>query len=397
MYKNILLYGLAEGLTRLTPFVSTLLLAAYLPAEEFGSISLLIVSYEIIFILISNNIQATTKIDFFKLETEQLFNLKKSHLINSLIITIPVAILMYLLFGISAFFSALLVIFALFRTYIIYILTMLQCNKKIFDYISIVVIYVIVFLFALWSTLPYGISSLIIALGSAYTAQLIFIYFKYASHNFILLKCGVVKLSCMSVALNSGLLFMPQAIGWWMKIGVDRFLVNRFYGVESLASFSLAFQFSALLLMGVIALNLAMVPELNTHLLNRNIQKAKQVLKLGCGVIILGSILVLGIGIFLIDHYYISKYQIAGVFFPLFLLSIIPQCFVLILTNVLYFTDHKVFVATSVLLVSVLQSLFNYIFIHKIGLNGLIYSALLFNSILLFVINLKAQKILKDI
>jgi O-antigen/teichoic acid export membrane protein len=180
-----------------------------------------------------------------------------------------------------------------------------------------------------------------------------------------------------------------------MKTGVDRFLVNEFYGVEALASFSLAFQFSALLIMGVTALNLAIVPELNTMLLSRNIKQAKQILRLGYGVILLGGGIVFGIGTLSIEHFYAGKFQSVDLLFPLFLLSIIPQSFVLLLTNVLYFTDNKAFVAKSVVLISVCQALFNLAFIDFLAMIGLIYSNLTFNILLYLVILFKTNEVFK--
>jgi len=392
MINNIFIFGLSEALTRITPFITVLFLATVLSVDDFGFISLLLVTYEIIFIIISNNIQATTKIDFFKLKKKELLNIKKNHLVNSVLLSSPVAASLYFFLDYPVKLSILLIVFSLARTYIIYILTMLQCGKKVLDYISIVSVYVFTFLIMLFFSISEGIYSWFIAMGFAYIAQLIFVFYKYRNQPFLLVNYGVMSKPLMKASLYSGLLFMPQAIGWWMKTGVDRFLVNKFYGVEALASFSLAFQFSALLIMGVTALNLAIIPDLNSRLLSHNTKQAKKILWLGCCVILLGVVLVLGIGVFAIEYYYVGKFKSAGLLFPIFLLSIIPQCFVLLLTNVLYFTENKAFVAKSVLLVSVSQSLFNYIFIDVLGLSGLIYSALIFNSVLFFIIFYKTKK-----
>jgi len=392
MINNIFIFGLSEALTRITPFITVLFLATVLSVDDFGFISLLLVTYEIIFIIISNNIQATTKIDFFKLKKKELLNIKKNHLVNSVLLSSPVAASLYFFLDYPVKLSILLIVFSLARTYIIYILTMLQCGKKVLDYISIVSVYVFTFLIMLLFSISEGIYSWFIAMGFAYIAQLIFAFYKYRNQPFLLVNYGVMSKPLMKASLYSGLLFMPQAIGWWMKTGVDRFLVNKFYGVEALASFSLAFQFSALLIMGVTALNLAIIPDLNSRLLSHNTKQAKKILWLGCCVILLGVVLVLGIGVFAIEYYYVGKFKSAGLLFPIFLLSIIPQCFVLLLTNVLYFTENKAFVAKSVLLVSVSQSLFNYIFIDVLGLSGLIYSALIFNSVLFFIIFYKTKK-----
>jgi len=392
MINNIFIFGLSEALTRITPFITVLFLATVLSVDDFGFISLLLVTYEIIFIIISNNIQATTKIDFFKLKKKELLNIKKNHLVNSVLLSSPVAASLYFFLDYPVKLSILLIVFSLARTYIIYILTMLQCGKKVLDYISIVSVYVFTFLIMLFFSISEGIYSWFIAMGFAYIAQLIFAFYKYRNQPFLLVNYGVMSKPLMKASLYSGLLFMPQAIGWWMKTGVDRFLVNKFYGVEALASFSLAFQFSALLIMGVTALNLAIIPDLNSRLLSHNTKQAKKILWLGCCVILLGVVLVLGIGVFAIEYYYVGKFKSAGLLFPIFLLSIIPQCFVLLLTNVLYFTENKAFVAKSVLLVSVSQSLFNYIFIDVLGLSGLIYSALIFNSVLFFIIFYKTKK-----
>lgn len=397
MYLNIIQYAIAEGLSRLAPFLASFFLASKMSVNDFGFVSLFLVIYEILFIVISNNIQATTKIDFFKMNDNEFFSLKKSHFVNGLFLIIPSFVIIYFYFDYPFYIVSSLVVFSFVRSYISYILTMLQCKKLVNDYMLISAVYVIVFFIVLYLSISLGVKAWFISIGVAYIIQLTFVYWKYKHQPFVLFNVGIVKKSFMYSSLYSGLLFMPQAIGWWMKTGVDRFLVNEFFGVGSLASFSLGFQFSALVVMGVIAVNLAIVPELNLMLKNRDIRGVNKILLVGCAAVLFGSTVVFFIGNYAIEYYYSYKFDLAKEIFPLFMLSIIPQGLVLILTNVLYFSGHKVFVAKSVFFCSLMQVLVNCLFVEYLGLYGLIYSSIFFNVILLAFVFMKTKYTVKGL
>ena len=385
MIKKIFLYGLSEGLSRALPFFSTVILAKVLVPEEFGLVTLLILTYEVSFIIISNNIQATSRLDFFKLTDRDFFQRKTGHFINSLVLSLVVTSFLVLLLNCSIYSAVFIALFCIARTVIVLVLAILQCSKRVNEYLYLVAIGAVSFFLTLIFFVEAGIESWYYATAVSLIFQLLFVF-----HRRIVLdyKFFAPSFDASKVALFDGFLFMPQALGWWLKSGVDKILIAKFYGMEILANFALGFQFAAVLLMGVTALNLVLVPELNESLKAGDKVKIKNISIIGCGVVVGGFFLVLISGHEAIDFFYGDDYPQAKYFFVWFILSLLPHAFILMLSNVLYYLGHLAFVGKSVVVTSLFQALTNYLLVAfcDFGPEVLIISAFFLNCILLYAI-----------
>ena len=144
MVLSILKYGISEGLAKLAPFLTTLYVAKYLSPELFGKYSLIVVLFEVIFIFVSFNIQATTRIDYFK-ETKKKFNLiKQNHIAISLLIAGICVLSVVFLPKSEQLISIVLIFSALFRTGSVFILAIFQCSKKVNLYILSNITFVVI-------------------------------------------------------------------------------------------------------------------------------------------------------------------------------------------------------------------------------------------------------------
>ena len=83
---NFIIYLLSEGLSKIIPFATILVVAKFIDIESFGELSLYLIVYEMLVVVISNNISATTRIDYYRLNFADYVNSKSIHLTVSFII-----------------------------------------------------------------------------------------------------------------------------------------------------------------------------------------------------------------------------------------------------------------------------------------------------------------------
>jgi O-antigen/teichoic acid export membrane protein len=356
MLFNFLRFGVAEGIVRLTPFITTIFLAAKLEPSEFAWLAIVLVTYEIFFIVSSNNIVALTRIYFFKKQLATLTAVIRSSFQNSLMISVTLSILLFCFTEISFQFSFFLCLCVILRNVSTVTLALLQCKGDVKAYSVLATVYSVVFLSSLYCSIElfnFGRDSWLYALILASFFQFCFalIYFLRYLPNFF----KIVKYKYSRVVFILGLGFMPQAIGWWAKSGADRYLILGFYGELQLASYSLAYQFSAVLLIFVNVINLVFVPFLNKMLFDKEMDRVKGVIVKTKVFVILFSALLCVLGYFVVEYFYIEKFDNISFIFVATTLTLVPFSLVLIDMNILYYYSQQNYVAKIVLFSAIIQ------------------------------------------
>lgn len=391
MILNLIKYAISEGFAKLAPFITTLYVAKYLSPELFGKYSLVIVLYEICFIFISFNIQATTRIDFFKEQAEQFKVIKQNHFFLSFVIAIIFSIALLLIQKGDFLTVSILVLAAVIRSCSVFILAIFQCSKRVNAYVVTNLVFVLtlsigIFLFLKLEAQYY---SWLYAMAIASVLQLIVAISLYKGDFFSAFVPRNVNLLSIKATFIPALLFMPQAIGWWLKTGADRAIISNQLGDSVLGEYALGFQFASLILVMVTVINLAFVPELNRLLKDDDNIKAKKIIFYTTCFLVVCSILVGIAGYLGISFFYSNDYQFALLYFTLLAFTVLPQALMLLNINVLYYHGEGKYVAKLIFIPFLLQALINMVIVQYFGVVGMITFSFLIN---LFVLQLVINK-----
>jgi len=394
MIANIIKYGLSEGVAKIAPFLTTLYVAKFLSPELFGKYSLIIVMFEITFILISFNIQATTRIDYFKESHITFCQIKQNHIAISLIFAFLGLVSIIFLSQEEQFVLLILIVSALLRTFSVFILAIFQCSKKVNAYIYSNIIFVFVLAISVFMFVNLGASfySWLYAMLIASSVQFILVV---KLHGLIAIKKYLpssITFESLKVTFIPAALFMPQAIGWWLKSGAERIIIANGIGNAALGVYSLALQFSSILFIYVTVLNLAIVPEIN-RLMQRGDYKRTYRYLLACIVLLLILACALPfLGGFVIDKVYSSEYLLAKNYLLFLTIASVPQAIMMFYINILYFNKEGKFVATTILLSFSIQTLINFMLIDYYAIQGLIVCSFIINTIALIFILKKINR-----
>ncbi|WP_417360024.1 MULTISPECIES: lipopolysaccharide biosynthesis protein [Gammaproteobacteria] len=400
MLNNILKYGFGELLSKLLPFFTILFVANRFSPSELGEYSLYIIYYEIFFILISYNIQATVRVDFFKKNILAVYSISRMHLTASLAVCIFIASFAFIFLGFpDNFFFPLLAVSALLRAFTSFVLAILQCEEKVSQYTFLNIIYII--------PVSLGICLLVYMGGKAeswaYSAL-------FASMIQFVVATQLVKFDWKpEVSIKKfredeiikhfifASSFFPQAIGWWLKLAGDRYLISKFIGLEILGQFTLAAQIASPILIAARVLNLATIPRINACYSKGKWEQSSKYLKMLSGTSFIVILLVYLVGCFMLKDIYGGKYTQAGNYFPLICISYIPQTLLLLYVNPLYYFGLSRLVALSTLVSFSMQFVLGLFLVKPFGVIGLIYLSLIINSFLFIFILFQFNKIKSEV
>lgn len=400
MLINLIKYAVSEGIAKLAPFLTTLYVAQFLSVEDFGRYSLIFVIYELFFILVSFNIQATTRIDFFKMSRVKFLRSKREHFTISLF-------LVFFILSTSAIVSSeykyiiyILILSSFIRCISVFQLAIYQCEKKASLYVisnltftislSIFTIVFVILDFGYLSWL-YGLlcgsflQLLVSCVLFGYNRTLLFLSLNRLNSTFSSFKATFIV----------ALLFLPQALGWWLKLGADRWIIERKVGASILGEYSLAFQFSSALLIAATVINLVLVPELNFCLKNNNLNRIKLLFFPTFLFLILLSIIIYFIASEVIIRFYDVEYLNSVFYLKLLIFPFLIQSFILIFSNILYYLGNGSYMAKLILVAFSVQVIINYCFVESFGVQGMVIVSLIANVIVFTLIILKSHSELK--
>lgn len=363
MFKDIVKYGLSEGVVKIAPFFVTLLVAGALSPGDFGKYSYFIVIYEVIFIFISFNIQATTRIDFFKSSKKSFYLIKQNHFVVSLFVCL--IFLLASVFFESEIRNALIILSlaALFRTGSVFILAVFQCEKSVNSYMLVSTAYAICLASLTLLFIEFGHSYLswVYAILLASIIQFLIAMKLKGFSNYRGYLDNQLTFGTLKIALVPALLFMPQAIGWWLKSGADRLLIFKYKGEALLGNYSLAFQFASILIIAISTINLVLVPKINENLKVGRLNYTLRILLVTSVFSVLLALILTVASNTIIDLYYSSEYPFANLYLPYLYFSNIIQALLMLYINVLYFEGEGKYVANIILFSFASQVVINFL------------------------------------
>ncbi|MEZ8313921.1 oligosaccharide flippase family protein [Vibrio splendidus] len=399
MIYRLIKYAFSEGLAKLAPLLTALYAAKFLDPDGFGTYSLILTIYEIVVIAVSFNIQATTRIDFFKLEEVDFIKSKINHLIGSLFIFL-LALVLYSIFGYLYYYEILiLLISSLFRTISLFSLACYQCQRNENIYIKTNLVYVVFLAISVVILLNIDAGTMVfpIAVLLASTLQALFVIFPNLSKikNSSKFYYSNINVNNVRQYLLTAAVFFPAAIGWWLKSGLDRFIIEYNYGVVSLGVFALIFQLTSIISMLVIILNLVFVPEINLLLKSRNVNKSISLIWSQVIIVTAFSLIIPIASSYLITNFYQESYHIGTNYIAPLSLGFYVQSLIMILTTILYYHDKGKIVAKLIFIIFSSQSIFSYIIAERINIELYVYISFSFNMILLFFVFKETRQCLK--
>ena len=392
---NFFKFLTSEFISRAFPFLVTLYIASVLGANLFGQFILYWTIAEIIQILVSFNIQSTTRVYFFKKSIKDLSKIAGFQLFISMIIVIAIISSAIFISYIKLIgFDLLPIIFisfsAFFRTISNYALSIFQCKKMPNFYLFTSLSYVltnscILVLFINEGNFLYiwSISILISSFIQLLTVSTrVFEYLTFKN---------VLSINVKEV-LSFSFFYYPQAIAWMLKPTFERIAIITIFGASYLGQFGLATQISSTLLLLAGVINLVVLPDLNKTLLDKNFIETKRIFRKAYLLLVPAIIFVLFGGIFLINNFYDKQYSYAAEILPLLILSILPHLMVILKTPVLYFYEDSKYVAMSVMLTFIIYGICIFIAQKFLTIEVILIFAFIANLVLLFAIERKVVK-----
>lgn len=388
----------SEVITRAFPFIVTLYIASLLGTSLFGEFILYWTLAEVILIIVSFNIQSTTRVYFFTKTKDELSKIAFFQLSICILLSLSLFIFFFLisylqLFSFNLEVAAIIILASIFRSLSNYALSIFQCNKKPNYFLITNLTYVLINSFTLLLFLNpqnflfvWSISMLISAI-----AQCLVSLPKVINYLDINNRSSINKAEVLSFTF----FYYPQTISWMLKPTFERIAIISILGASYLGQYGLATQISSMLLLFAGVINLVTLPDLNKTLLERNFDQTKRIFRKIYLLLLPSIAFVLFGGVYFIDNYYDYQYKYSGEILPLFVLSILPHLMVIVKTPVLYFFEDSKYVAFSVMLTFTLYGICIYLIQDFLTIERILLLAFLANTVLMIAIETKVIKKMK--
>ena len=265
--KNIVIYGLSNGMKSLVPFIMLPILTTYFSAEGYGRLAIIETSLLFLTPFIILNIEGYISVQYFKSSKEEL----KKYLGNGISISLLAFFLIFLiLFFLKEPLSnwleippemiLLLPIMVIVKLIPTVVLVILQAQQKATSYLiysfsqtivdfSLSALFIITFLKGYYGRLEgiYGAFFIFTIIGS-----------------FLLFRLGYLAISWdqkkVKDILNFGIPLIPHAVGGTTIALSDRYFVSFFEGNAEVGYYTAAYQISALMLLFSRSVNQAWNP-----------------------------------------------------------------------------------------------------------------------------------------
>ena len=388
--KNIVIYGLSNGLKSLVPFIMLPLLTGYISASEYGTLSIIETTLLFLTPFIILNFDGFLSVEYFKSNKEEL----SQYISNGVFLTLLAFLFTFILFfivqtplsavlSISTSILLVLPILVLLKYIPTMVLVLFQAQQKSISYL----------LFSLLQTIvDYGLSSLfIIIFLKGYVGRLIGIYGAF----FLFTILGVLVLYRMQYLdfswskekikqiLNFGLPLIPHAIGGTVIALSDRYFISYFVNNEELGFYTASYQISAVMLLVSRSVNQAWSPMLFELIKTRKVKQINRFIwMLLIGFSTFGVLTYLSADI-LFDLLVDPSFYAAKIYFPILLLGFVLQSFYFVFSGFIFYTKRTRILASISFTAALINLILNYILIHKMGVIGVAYATVITWSIFL--------------
>lgn len=378
---------LSEFLAKALSFLTVIIGARILGSEVFGELTLYFILFEIIQILISNNISTVTRIDYFNEEVDIFYFGKSAHLVASFLTSIVLTVIFFLIAyncHLKIDFLLIMVLASLLRTFSLFVLATLQCNRESHLYTKLNTVYLFTwnFCFIFLININGDISNWFYSLLIGAFLQFFFaLKYKVKDLPNLTQKMLGLGLNDIFAEFKKGLAFFPQAVGFWIKFGTDRFLMNIFCSSNLLGNYMLTFQFSSMIVVFTTAINLFLTPKINSFIVADSIDNLKQIFRNYVLLIVLFSISSYYITKYIIFYFFIDEYEHSINFLVPVFVSITLYSITLIYLNLFYYVNMGNFLSIFILSISIVNFIVGFISIKYLEINGLLYANIFINGL----------------
>ncbi len=379
--KNIIIYGLSNGLKSLVPFIMLPILTSYISAEGVGILSLIETSILFLSPFILLNLEAGIGVEYFKSDK---INLSK-YLTNGVLLSLISFSVVFVLFFFGKSFIEqvldipseivlLLPIFVLLRLIPTIVLVVFQAQQKAMNYLFFSVFQTII---------DFGLSALfILILSHGYFGRLEGTYIAFFIATImgvgILIKMDYFNLTFdqkkIKDVLQFGLPLIPHAIGGTIIAMSDRYFISFYDGNSQVGYYTVAYQIGALMLLFSRSVNQAWSPILYALLGDKNFKQIETFTS-----ILFFTFIVVGLGVFLLSDLIFDllinpTFYDAKPYFPWLLLGFIFQSLYFLFANFIFYSKKTTILATITFSGALLNLLLNYFLIKRLGVIGVAYS-----------------------
>ena len=382
LFKTVSIYIIVEFLNKSVPFILLPILTRYLTPDEYGTLSLFTVYIYILMILCSLGLTSSISVNFYKLHRSSIpiFN-STSFLI--ILCTCIFFLLTTLIFGgvltdlTGIPFFWLIMIFPIVLTNIYFLnytnllqmdmkpirFSVFQLSKSFLEGI-LSIVFVVVFLRS-WE----GRAESMVIISSIFFFVIIYFMIK---DRYLTRKLYFSKKYAKD-GLSFGLPLVPHQISYWIKTGLDRYLIAFLISKEAVGIYSAGYQVGFSIFILVSAVNQAIVPYLYKKLKNKKeIDKyklVKQTYKYFLLLIILGVFTTVfvpqGLTFFLGDDYSEASNIIPFLCFS----AVIHGMYLMVLNYIFYFKESKK-LAIITFSTGLIHMLLSYQFIKLFNIQG---------------------------
>lgn len=382
LFKTASIYIIVEFLNKSVPFILLPILTRYLTPDEYGTLSLFTVYIYILMILCSLGLTSSISVNFYKLHRSSIsiFN-STSFLI--ILCTCIFFLLTTLIFGgvltdlTGIPFFWLIMIFPIVLTNIYFLnytnllqmdmkpirFSVFQLSKSFLEGI-LSIVFVVVFLRS-WE----GRAESMVIISSIFFFVIIYFMIK---DRYLTRKLYFSKKYAKD-GLSFGLPLVPHQISYWIKTGLDRYLIAFLISKEAVGIYSAGYQVGFSIFILVSAVNQAIVPYLYKKLKNKKeIDKyklVKQTYKYFLLLIILGVFTTVfvpqGLTFFLGDDYSEASNIIPFLCFS----AVIHGMYLMVLNYIFYFKESKK-LAIITFSTGLIHMLLSYQFIKLFNIQG---------------------------
>ncbi|WP_392340466.1 lipopolysaccharide biosynthesis protein [Moritella marina] len=384
---NFLIYLLNESVSKILPFLTLLIAAKYIEVDSFGLLTMYYVTLEILTLIINNNIRATTRIDYFQCSRDEYIKKKSAHHVGTVLICIFIFITLLPFDIVETKLLLILIIISFMRGIAFFVLSDLQCSEKVKEYgvYNIIPVFISNLTFIIAILNGFGIESWFYTTLLGCIIQCLFTSRYILKYKLIKLN-SEIKTSNIWHEMKQGLIFMPQALGFWIHGAIDRLLISNILGNIIVGYYMFVFQLSTPIIILSTVINLFLTSKINHSLKIGDIDAIKINMKKFSILLMVFSILNYFSIVILIDIFFYDKYSEAINHAPFIVISMLLQALYLIHMNVFYYIGKKKFISLLVLVLSMVKSCVAYLFINIYAIKGVFYTNIILNLIVLCIV-----------
>ena len=367
LYYNAIIYVVTDVLVKALPFFLIPIVTRYLSVEQYGNISLILSTIEILTILIICGTQSFYRYCYFndKYDNKQVFI--SSILISLLIFSIFFIVSIFVFDG----WLKILPLVSFFQAVISITICHYQLSEKP---IKIGMINISLALISFATTicfLFFGLGfngRLLSVIICPIIVGVVCLYLFKDNLNIKIIDFSIVKKSFIF-----GIKSLPSSLSWWLRSGSDRFIVQYFLGGIYVGYFSLSVQVSLIFSVVSIAINNSFSPKILQYTNERSPKEVCSIIfKAFSIIIVIGFLIYIMMPVFftiLPNKFLVSKEYVL----PL-LLGIGMHGLFLISSNIFIARNNPGFLSLISIFSAVIHVIFSILASKFIGLNGVVWS-----------------------